>query len=389
MTDPQLLREFIADEDEAFAASRQGKFWPSNHHRIGPLVPQAPKMLEAVERERLYFHLMRISYGIPAADDKELPLVLAAYRRLLQRLDQDGLPRHRYLFVFGFDENGELPSGETTSARALKARLKLIGQVSAYTNMPAQRDKKAKFLAFADQAVRILETFQHLGYRHDRTGAEEFYSYTDLAFWGMMFIGLLNKATRSELLADMLEGDFALMRRGEQLAILHRYVETVLPDVEPDETQFRALAEKLKDRERARREKTEGAALARALKLPFGDEDWEIYLAIPLRGETRPASISGNAAMLQIRPNPDRQWELRVRLSARGEFSESDAKVFRNELDLPQLGRGNLHAFPQWLRNVREKKGFDFDLEAADIRVGRKRAAAKLIAQWLRGEASS
>ncbi|UFW81002.1 MULTISPECIES: hypothetical protein [Rhizobium] len=86
---------------------------------------------------------------------------------------------------------------------------------------------------------------------------------------------------------------------------------------------------------------------------------------------------------LQIRPNPDWQWELNARIAERGEFSESEKKTYRNDLGLLLLGCGNLDAFPTWLRQVREKNGLDFDTGAADIRVGRKRAAAKLIAQWL------
>ncbi|MHC2219971.1 hypothetical protein [Rhizobium leguminosarum] len=77
------------------------------------------------------------------------------------------------------------------------------------------------------------------------------------------------------------------------------------------------------------------------------------------------------------------RWELNARIAERGEFSESEKKTYRNDLGLPILGCGNLHAFPTWLRQVREKNGLDFDTGAADIRVGRKRAAGKLIAQWL------
>ncbi|WP_245485858.1 hypothetical protein [Rhizobium leguminosarum] len=68
---------------------------------------------------------------------------------------------------------------------------------------------------------------------------------------------------------------------------------------------------------------------------------------------------------------------------ARDKVLESEKKTYRNDLGFSVLGCGNLHAFPTWLRQVREKNGLDFDTGAADIRVGSKRAAAKLIAQWL------
>ncbi|MGO7445923.1 hypothetical protein ACC668_14590 [Rhizobium ruizarguesonis] len=249
-TDAKLLRTFIADENEAFADRRQGKFWPANHYRIRPLATKVSGLLDPNEQIDFYFHFMRIAGGAPLVGDKEMPLLLEAYRRMLPFLDLGGViqmsRRHKLLFMFGFDDTGALPSGETISAKALKARLKLIAQVGNYTTMPAQRDKKAKFVPFADEAVRILEVFQHLGYRHDRRYGEDLYNVTNLSFWGMVFICLLNKATRAELVADMIEGKYDLMRRVEQRAMLHRYVETVLPDAEPDEEHFRSLARQLR-----------------------------------------------------------------------------------------------------------------------------------------------
>jgi len=387
-TDAKLLRTFITDENEAFANRRQGKFWPANHYRIGPLVTKAAGLLNPNEQIDFYFHFMRVAGGAPSVGDKEMPLLLDAYRRMLPFLDLGGViqmsQRHKLLFVFGFDDTGVLPSGETISAKALKARFKLITQVGNYTTMPAQRDKKAKFVLFADEAVRILETFRHLGYRHDRRYGEDLYDVTNLRFWGMVFICLLNKATRADLVADMIEGKYDLTRRVEQLAILHRYIEAVLPDTEPDEERFRSLARQLKDIELARRNATESVALAQKLGLPFDDdEDWEIHIAIPLRGTEGHPLIAKNVVRLHVRPDPDWQWELSARIAERGEFSESETKNYRNDLGFPVLGRGNLHAFPTWLRQVREKNGLDFDSGAADIRVGRKRAAAKLVAQWL------
>jgi hypothetical protein len=46
---------------------------------------------------------------------------------------------------------------------------------------------------------------------------------------------------------------------------------------------------------------------------------------------------------------------------------ESEKKTYRNDLGFPVLGCGNLHAFPTWLRQVREKNGLDFDTGAADF----------------------
>ncbi|MFC2253932.1 hypothetical protein ACETRX_30160 [Labrys portucalensis] len=383
-----LLRNFLDDENQAFSERRQGQFWPSNHYQISPLATKVSGLLDPSERTDFYFHFMRVTGSVPSVDDKEMPLLLDAYKRILPFLDLGGIiqmsRRHTLLFVFGFDDTGVLPSGEAISAKALKARLKLIAQVDNYTTQPAQREKKARFVPFADQAGRILETFRHLGYRHDRRYGEDLYDVTNLSFWGMVFIGLLNKSTRADLVTDMVEGKYDLMQQDEQIAMLHRYVEAVLPDVDSDEERFRALALRLRDIERARRNATESVALAQRLGLPFdAEEDWDIHISIPLRGSEGPALIAKDAVRLHIRPNPDWQWDLSARVSERGRYSESEKRSFQNDLDFPVLGSGNLYAFPAWLKQVRGKSGLDFDVEAADIRVGRKRVAAKLIAQWL------
>ena len=320
--------------------------------------------------------------------DKDITLLVDAYRRLLPFLDLGGIQmgrRHEMLFLFGFDEAGPLRGDEAVSAKALKARHKLIHQVGKYTSQPAQRDKKAKFVPFADQAPRILETFRHLGYRHDRRYADDSYDFTNLSFWGMVLIGLLNKSTRTALVADMVEAKFDLPQRDKQIAILHRYVQAVLPDAEADETVFRALASRLRAITLERRNASESVALAEKLCLPFEeDEEWQILIVIPLRGSEGPALIARDAVRLHIRPDPDWQWQLSARVSARGAFSESEKTCFRNDLALPTLGRGNLHDFPAWLQRIRTESGLDFDTASADIRVGRKRTAAKRIAQWLK-----
>ncbi|MBP1881705.1 hypothetical protein A6R70_24585 [Agrobacterium rubi] len=390
MTDTpiELLRAFLADENDAFPERRQGKFWPRNHHRLSPLVAKVEDLLDQSEREDFYFHLMRVTGGVPQVSEKEMPLLINAYRRLLPFLDDGGIiqmgRRHEMLYTFGFDETGVLDSGETNSAKALKTRRKLISQVGSYTSQPAQRDKKSKFASFADDAVRIQETFRHLGYRHDRRYGEDMYDVTNLSFWGMAFICLLNTSTRTVFLADMMEGTYDLPRRDEQFAMLHRYVEAVIPDVHPDETHFQSLALQLKKKELARCNSTEAADLARKLGLPFDEsEHWEIYISIGLRGSDESPLIAGNVVRLRMSPDPDRQWNLTVRLNERGELSESEEKCYRNDLGLPALGPGNLDRFPIWLKRVREDYGLDFDAETADIRVGRKRAAAKLILKWI------
>ncbi|UFW67147.1 hypothetical protein RlegWSM1455_27875 (plasmid) [Rhizobium laguerreae] len=94
-TDAELLRTFIADENEAFADRRQGKFWPANHYRIGPLATKASGLLDPKEQVDFYFHFMRVAGWAPLVGDREMPLLLEAYRRMLPFLDLGGSSRCR------------------------------------------------------------------------------------------------------------------------------------------------------------------------------------------------------------------------------------------------------------------------------------------------------
>lgn len=389
-TGRDLLRQFISDENKSFAQQTQGKFWPDNHHRLRPLEGEASRLLTSGEYQDYLFHMMRVTGGVPSIGEKDLPPLIAAWRRLLPFLDA-GYPqmtsRHKMLFVFGFDDSGALADGGLTSVKELKARVKLISQVSAYQSMRGQRDKKARFTTFTADAPRILQTLRHLGYNHDRSYGDAIYDYTNLAFWGMVFITLLNPETRTALLEDMLGNDVRLVQRDRQLALLHKYVEAVLPEVSQEDTRFLDLAARLRESEQQRCAMTESAGLARLLNVPFAkDEIWAINIDRALRGAATHTRARRDVLRLEIRLDPDWQWHLLIELEARGRFSERETGVTQNDLHLPGLGHGKLHALPQWLARLREEHGIDFDAATAKVRVGRNRAAAKLLTRWLTGE---
>lgn len=332
---------------------------------------------------------MRQRGDIPAVSEKELPLLVAAWRRLLPVIDQ---PEKAYLarrlpllFAFGFDGTGALASGETHDAEGLKARMKLLAQTGRYTSIPAQWEKKEKFLPFAGEAERLLQTLRHLGYRHDRRYGDDLYDYTNLTFWGMVLIILLNPATRAALLHDMLEGGYDLPLRDRHFGILNRAVQALRPGFDAAETAFHSLADRLAAREAARRAKTETVALARRLDLPFADdEDWIAGVFLMQEGDAEfPPPAPG--VQLLMRPDPDRCWEIALTHASRGRFSETDGGILQNDPGIPGLGKGNLADFPAWLRKVREDHGLAYDLETAHVRAGRKGRAAKRLAEWLRG----
>lgn len=113
-----------------FSDGRQGEFWSQNHHRLRPSAMKASGLLDPAEHADFYYHFMRIS--------------------------------------------GSVSSGELTSAKLLKARLKLIGQVGNYTSQPAQRDEKTRFSAFSADASHILNP---------------------LRVWGIVMIGVMAMRT--------------------------------------------------------------------------------------------------------------------------------------------------------------------------------------------------
>lgn len=382
-----LLTRFIDDEDAALAAGRQGKFWPSNHHEISPLITKADRHLDPPQRVRLYGHVLRVAGTIPAVSEKEFPLLVEAYRAALPQLDSSGISylagRQPLLFCFGFDEQGVLPSGQATSAADLKTHLKLVTQIGKYTNLPGQRAKLNNFLAFAGEAERALETLRHLRYRSTRKdeGKSEPWS-VDLLFWGFVLVGLLAESTRAPLVEDMLGATYALPHQERYLAILHETVQAVVP-LAANDAAFAASAAKLAAIAKARRDATESVALAQRLGLPFGDdEDWNIHIVLQLGSNPDKRSYAPDLT-LEVMPDPDYPWRLRVH-TKQGQFSEWAGSVSQNDLGIAGLGAGNLHAFPEWLRSTRENHGLNFVLaEPGDIRCGRKRAAAKLIETWL------
>lgn len=385
-----LCRAFIADEDEALQQERQGHFWPQNHHLLGPHAAKLPAALTPDQRTRFYFHYLRVAGGIPAVSNKELPLLRDAYRQVLPLQDR-GYPvnsseRHINLLVFGFDESGSLPIGETSTATDLKTRLKLVSQLGKYTTLPNQRAKKVKFAPFAEDGERILQLLRHLRYRHDRRYGDDLYDTVNLRFWGMVLTALLNPEVRTELVRDMLDGDMAFPNRETHLDILHKTVQAVLEDCAPRETEFHQWAGRLAEVHRARREATESAMLARALGLPFeAGEDWQVRIRIPQEGNDGQGWQAPNL-MLNLMPEPDWDWELRIEDAKGRRFVEGSKGPVRNDMGMEGLGKGNLGRFPRWLRALREQYGMVYDVPRADISAGRKRSAGRLIQDWLEGD---
>jgi len=385
-TDPQtLLSTFIADEDQAMVTEQQGLFWAMNRSLIQAALPKAPRHLTPADRQRVYFHFLRMEGRIPVVPDKELPHLVEGYRGLLPWLDTSQAKlaqRHALLFGFGFDDTGTLADGATESSQQLKDYVRFMYHCTKYWNLAGQEAKIRNFSPYAHHGERAYQTLAHLGYYHDRQYGPESSRTADRLFWGMVIVILLHEGRRVDLLLDLLDGRHLVPHRDEHLALLHRYVQTVLAAVPIADKRFRALAERLAALQRERRDATESVAFARALALPFGaDEEWCIHICIPTADNTFYPYFGPNLSC-EIQPDPEYQWHVHLDLRP-GLFSDWSGLITQNDMNIDGLGAGHLLNFPAWIRNTERKLGIRFDVERAIVRCGRNRAVAKQIMEWL------
>jgi hypothetical protein len=386
--DPQtLLLTFIADEDAAIRMGQWGQLWPSHHYSIRAAVSEASRYLEPADRQQLYFHLLRVTGGIPDVPDKELPHLVAGYRKLIPLLDTSAArmaERHRLLFGFGFDEEGTLADGATADAKQLKDYVKLIAHCTKYSHLPGQRAKIQNFGPYAHHGERLYQTLAHLGYcRNKRHSPEIYYDTTNLLFWGMVLVVLLHEGRRADLLRDLLSGIYLIPEKDSHLKLLHGHVQAVLPTVPVADRRFHDLAEQLATLQRERRAATESMAFARALSLPLSaDEEWQIHIRIPTADNKDYPSLSPNLTC-EILPDPDWQWHIRSDLGPKLSYSERTGRITQNDMNIDGLGAGHLLNFPAWIRSTETKLGIRFDVERAIVSCGRNRAVAKRVMEWL------
>jgi hypothetical protein len=376
-----ILQQFIADEDADLAGRGGGSFWPSNWHRITPLEGKAETLLDAATHERFCLHYLRRTHVPPTLSEAALPRLLDAYRQWLPHAQQGdgGAKPHALVFLFGFDTHGALP-GALKDLKTLQARRKLLTHLGNFSHLPGMRAKPKGFQPFLPLAEHILQVLQHTAYRQDYADIDDAYhQFTELRFWGMVYIVLMSPALRETLLADLMNGHPDLPRRDEVLGVLHEFVQAVLPSCGAEETGFLALAKKLGAQQRGRAAETESAALAKHLQLPFGeDEAWNIAINAPLRGRDR--WYSPPYMHLAFQPDPDFDWRLLIDTGTH-RYSIDNGKTLQNDGKLPPLAK--LADVPQWLAQIKTSHGLDFDFDQGRIACGRKRAMAKTLRQWI------
>lgn len=185
----QLLRRFIADEDEAFAKGDVGNLWDTERARIAPLVKRCFRELNFREQESLYFHLMRRTRRLPNVGASEFWGIGAAYMKLNPDWDRIGMT-----FRLGRDMVGLLPSGPVEDAKEYSARDKLLARFQGFPDADKLRGRAAKFQKDAAEYAGVaLDAMRHCGFSETKNGEDVPTSNT---YWGLILLVAFDPALR-------------------------------------------------------------------------------------------------------------------------------------------------------------------------------------------------
>ena len=185
----QLLRRFIADEEEALREGRMGTLWDKERGRISPLVKRCFREFFGKDRERLYYHLMRRTRRLPNVDPSEYWNVGAAYMDLDPDWDRIGMT-----FRLGRDKAGLLPSGFTEDAKEYVKRDKLLARFMGFPDADKLRLRAAKFEQDAAQFAGVaLDALRHCGFSETKRSEDVPTSNT---YWGLILLVAFDPALR-------------------------------------------------------------------------------------------------------------------------------------------------------------------------------------------------
>jgi len=199
----EALRAYIEDETEALEAHRQGLVLVYNHSKLRPLMSKAPRWLNPAERRQLYAVELRHGNFLVLDDAVEHELQRAAYDDVLPALDlgYPTLESLMLLWMFGYDDQGQLAGGFTEDAADRRRWQQAWKQCNAYSAIPYMLKKLDRFRPFAEDpvvAARAAATLAHRRYEH------AFGRLGFLPFWGLALIVLLaGGPLRDRLLADL------------------------------------------------------------------------------------------------------------------------------------------------------------------------------------------
>jgi hypothetical protein len=223
----EILEQFIEDEAVHYLKGDQGSYFPSNHHKITPLVVRAPKLLPRDRRVDLYFHLLRLNRYPAIKSVAEFDILLDAYARVRPLFKRGypycSMPRPMGLFLFGVDDHGSLVGEPQLTYESLLTHLKFWRFADSFWHMPGMLKKQQKFLELSgDSALldRVTKTLLRINLEDDLTNS------TCLWFWSFMLLAVQGNNSGKVAVDWLLQAECPSSDRSFFLQNLTRYLRT-------------------------------------------------------------------------------------------------------------------------------------------------------------------
>ena len=221
----EVLERFLGDEEVALAQGSSGSYYPSNHHRIKPLVSRAPRMLDTDRRVSLYFHLLRHDVCPSLKSDLELDLLKLAYERV-KPLFSVGHPalimsRAKGLFLFGSNDCHWLAEGSGFTISQYRGRLSFWRHVDSFWHMTGMLSKQDKFAQWAQDRALLARAAEVL---HSVQLERDLIFSSQLWFWALLLLTLQEEATARVAVDWLLRARCANPMRAELINHLSRYL---------------------------------------------------------------------------------------------------------------------------------------------------------------------
>jgi hypothetical protein len=404
----ELLDDMLEYEEHALAAGQPG----ITREDITALLDATRKvhLLGPMLQRRLYFHLLRKGALPAVADDTSFVLLTDAYRQLMDTAVRSNeapkINRLDGMLLFGHWWNFQMSDESPLDAASYQHWQAVLKQCGRYSHMPGMLAKLDKFAAFADDATaaRILKVLQTLRFQHSQIGPAScsYYDYTNLSFWGLCEIVLLNANASTQLIISFLKRLPDLPQSDKQLEIFEQFVAAA---ANPAARQrFQPLRDQALDAIPPREETVDESRVqevvnALGITLPKGN--WTIILVVstvPIdRWFYRRNALKGEDLRLEITLGNEGRWKVMLARHD-NEFLVTWGRDFQPQVRAEQLKYRRMVKWPHFsalldlgaliadlerVLNVRFERHFDVFTDAGMTSEDMVKHHGQAITQWL------
>lgn len=203
----ELLLAFIEMEDMQLQSGMFDEKWYAEHwETLKNTAYRADDLVNKDDLETLYFHLIRKDALLPYGME-HYELLEKAYKKQTLYFDTKkyGYPytlmsRLEGLFIFGFDDKITVAKNNR-GHNDFRRLLTSWHRMNAYTSINGILEAKESLTPYASEEytiTRIIKTLEGLGFVHDYPKFEADYQYTNLPFWVMMAMLILNSSEQAK-----------------------------------------------------------------------------------------------------------------------------------------------------------------------------------------------